>query len=57
MAGFEPSDPTYGFPFSPYKQQEELMAHLYRAMATGQVTVIESPTGTVSSPAPHCSHR
>ncbi|GAA6024427.1 hypothetical protein JCM8202_004713 [Rhodotorula sphaerocarpa] len=49
MAGFEPSDPTYGFPFSPYKQQEELMAHLYRAMATGQVTVIESPTGTGKS--------
>lgn len=48
MTGLEPSDPTYGFPFKPYKQQQDLMAHLYRAIAAGQVTVIESPTGTVS---------
>lgn len=48
MTGLEPSDPTYGFPFKPYKQQQDLMAHLYRAIAGGQVTVIESPTGTVS---------
>lgn len=43
----EPSDPTYGFPFTPYEQQQQLMDHLYRAMAAGEVTVIESPTGTV----------
>ena len=23
MAGLEPSDPTYGFPFKPYKQQQK----------------------------------
>ncbi|CDR46824.1 RHTO0S13e02278g1_1 [Rhodotorula toruloides] len=45
----EPSDPTYGFPFTPYKQQQQLMDHLYRAMASGEVTVIESPTGTGKS--------
>ncbi|BGP24533.1 CHL1 helicase [Rhodotorula toruloides] len=45
----EPLDPTYGFPFTPYKQQQQLMDHLYRAMASGEVTVIESPTGTGKS--------
>ncbi|TKA54307.1 hypothetical protein B0A53_03400 [Rhodotorula sp. CCFEE 5036] len=49
MTGLEPSDPTYGFPFKPYKQQQDLIAHLYRAIAGGQVTVIESPTGTGKS--------
>ncbi|GAA5981637.1 hypothetical protein JCM10908_004547 [Rhodotorula pacifica] len=47
MTAIQPSNQTYGFPFKPYKQQEDLMAHLYRAMAAGQVTVIESPTGTM----------
>lgn len=44
---FEPSDPTYGFPFEPYSIQQDLMTHLYGALAKGEVTVIESPTGTV----------
>ncbi|GAA5901538.1 hypothetical protein JCM6882_006307 [Rhodosporidiobolus microsporus] len=45
----EPSDPSYGFPFVPYEIQQQLMDHLYRAMAAGQCTVIESPTGTGKS--------
>ncbi|GAA6048272.1 hypothetical protein JCM3770_006514 [Rhodotorula araucariae] len=46
---FQPSDPSYGFPFTPYSIQKDLMDHLYRAMAAGEVTVIESPTGTGKS--------
>ncbi|GAA6027355.1 hypothetical protein JCM8097_002622 [Rhodosporidiobolus ruineniae] len=45
----EPSDPTYGFPFSPYSIQKDLMDHLFAVMAKGEVTVIESPTGTGKS--------
>ncbi|GAA5984350.1 hypothetical protein JCM11641_006192 [Rhodosporidiobolus odoratus] len=45
----EPSDASYGFPFAPYEIQQLLMDHLYRAMAQGQVTVVESPTGTGKS--------
>lgn len=45
---FEPSDATYGFPYeTPYDVQKQLMDHLYRSFAHGQVTVVESPTGTV----------
>ncbi|GJN89219.1 hypothetical protein Rhopal_002198-T1 [Rhodotorula paludigena] len=46
---FEPSDPTYGFPFEPYSIQQDLMTHLYGALTKGEVTVIESPTGTGKS--------
>ncbi|ORY92941.1 helicase C-terminal domain-domain-containing protein [Leucosporidium creatinivorum] len=45
----EPSDPTFGFPFTPYSIQRDLMQHLYSALARGQVTVVESPTGTGKS--------
>lgn len=45
---FEPSDPTYGFPYdAPYDVQKQLMDHLYRSFAASQITVVESPTGTV----------
>lgn len=45
---FAPSDPTYGFPYdAPYDVQKQLMDHLYSAFAASQVTVVESPTGTV----------
>lgn len=43
----QPRDPTFGFPFEPYTIQQDLMSHLYSALAAGQVTVVESPTGTV----------
>jgi len=46
---FQPSDPTYGFPFEPYDIQQQLMDHLYQSLAQGKCTVIESPTGTVRS--------
>ncbi|TNY22679.1 helicase C-terminal domain-containing protein [Rhodotorula diobovata] len=47
---FEPSDATYGFPYeTPYDVQKQLMDHLYRSFAHGQVTVVESPTGTGKS--------
>ncbi|GAA6002475.1 hypothetical protein JCM10207_001141 [Rhodosporidiobolus poonsookiae] len=45
----QPSDPAYGFPFVPYEIQQQLMDHLYRAMAAQEVTVVESPTGTGKS--------
>lgn len=39
------------FPYaSPYTIQTELMAHLYTAIEAGQVTIVESPTGTVGRP-------
>lgn len=44
----KPSDPTFGFPFQPYSIQQDLMSHLYGALAAGQISVVESPTGTVS---------
>lgn len=44
-----PSDPRFHFPYAtPYGIQTELQQHLYQALAKSQVTVIESPTGTVS---------
>ena len=37
------------FPFNPpYEIQVELMRHLYMSIEQKKVTVIESPTGTVS---------
>ena len=37
------------FPFLPYEIQLQLMQHLYGAIEDRQVTIVESPTGTVSS--------
>jgi hypothetical protein len=37
------------FPFErPYDIQDDLMRHLYTAIEKRQVTIIESPTGTVN---------
>lgn len=38
-----------GFPFLPYDIQLTLMQHLYENIENRRVTVIESPTGTVSN--------
>lgn len=44
-----PSDPRFHFPYpTPYGIQTLLQSHLYQALARAQVSVIESPTGTVS---------
>ena len=43
------------FPFNPpYSIQVELMRHLYSAIEHRQVSIAESPTGTVSSYSPQC---
>ncbi|SCZ99515.1 BZ3500_MvSof-1268-A1-R1_Chr3-1g06054 [Microbotryum saponariae] len=46
---YAPSDPSFSFPYTAYSIQQELMQHLYQALARSQVTVIESPTGTGKS--------
>lgn len=46
-----PSDPRFHFPYAvPYSIQVDLQRHLYSALAQSRVTVVESPTGTVSHP-------
>ncbi len=41
------------FPFNPpYSIQVELMRHIYSAIEQRQVSIAESPTGTVSSSSP-----
>lgn len=38
-----------GFPYeSPYSIQADLMRHLYESIENRAITVVESPTGTVS---------
>lgn len=37
------------FPFHPYDIQLSLMRHLYENIENRRVTVVESPTGTVST--------
>lgn len=40
------------FPFSPpYDIQVDIMRHLYASIEQKKVTIVESPTGTVSAPA------
>jgi chromosome transmission fidelity protein 1 len=34
-------------PYQPYRIQDELMQHVYRAVHDSKVAVVESPTGTV----------
>ncbi|KDE06580.1 hypothetical protein MVLG_03076 [Microbotryum lychnidis-dioicae p1A1 Lamole] len=46
---YAPSDPSFSFPYTAYSIQQDLMQHLYQALARSQVTVIESPTGTGKS--------
>ena len=38
------------FPFLPYDIQLQLMRNLYASIEDKKVTIVESPTGTVSSP-------
>jgi len=39
------------FPYSPpYSIQADLMHHLYKCIEHKKVSIVESPTGTVSSP-------
>ena len=38
------------FPYLPYEIQLQLMQHLYNAIESSKVTIVESPTGTVSIP-------
>ncbi len=40
-------DTFSAFPFLPYDIQLQLMQHLYSAIESGKVTIVESPTGTV----------
>ncbi|BGP16056.1 hypothetical protein JCM10213_006808 [Rhodosporidiobolus nylandii] len=49
-----PGNNSYGFPFVPYEIQQQLMDHLYAAYS-GQVTVVESPTGSGKSLSIICS--
>lgn len=40
---------NFNFPFAvPYGIQVQLMTHIYETLSASQVTVVESPTGTVS---------
>ncbi|KAJ1518691.1 DEAD H (Asp-Glu-Ala-Asp His) box helicase 11 [Coelomomyces lativittatus] len=39
----------FGFPFQPYSIQLELMQHLYKALETESIALLESPTGTGKS--------
>ena len=36
------------FPYKPYDIQVHLMRHLYKSIENKNVTIVESPTGTVS---------
>ncbi len=45
-----PTPDTFSaFPFLPYEIQLELMRHLYENIEGQKVTIVESPTGTVST--------
>lgn len=45
-----PTPDTFSaFPFLPYEIQLELMRHLYENIEGRKVTIVESPTGTVST--------
>lgn len=44
------------FPFLPYEIQLDLMRHLYENIESRRVTIVESPTGTVSSTKTVSSH-
>lgn len=35
------------FPYVPYEIQQSLMQHLYKSIEERNVTIVESPTGTV----------
>lgn len=44
-----PPDVFSAFPYSPpYKIQVDLMRHLYSAIEHRKISIVESPTGTVS---------
>jgi hypothetical protein len=41
------SEDLFGFPFSPYKIQEDFMSSLFSALEDKRLGIFESPTGTV----------
>ncbi|XP_033171454.1 ATP-dependent DNA helicase DDX11 [Drosophila mauritiana] len=44
-----PAAHEFGFPYSPYEIQEQLMQELFQVLERGQVGIFESPTGTGKS--------
>ncbi|KAH8289737.1 hypothetical protein KR054_010194 [Drosophila jambulina] len=50
-----PSAHEFGFPFKPYKIQEQLMQELFQVLENRQVGIFESPTGTGKSLTLTCS--
>lgn len=47
-------DLNFHHPFTPYDVQEQFMRTVYDVLETGdgQIGILESPTGTVSTPSP-----
>nr|XP_016937000.1 ATP-dependent DNA helicase DDX11 [Drosophila suzukii] len=62
MAHYTPQQPLatptaqeFGFPYTPYAIQEQLMQELFQVLERGQVGIFESPTGTGKSLTLTCS--
>ena len=43
-----PPEVFSAFPYNPYPMQTDLMRHLYKSIEHKKVSIVESPTGTVS---------
>jgi len=50
-----PTAQEFGFPYTPYAIQEQLMQELFQVLERGQVGIFESPTGTGKSLTLTCS--
>jgi hypothetical protein len=48
MNGIEKDAKSWGFPFTPYKIQEDFMKSLYDCIEDKKIGMFESPTGTVN---------